>query len=58
MKEEVKGIGSSNLLKEVAVAILAEVRPQMNGRADITTAQVGESIEKDKYVSPGPERIR
>ena len=58
LKEEVKGIASSNWLEEVAVAILAEVRPQMTGRAEITTAQVGESIEKDKNLTPGPERIK
>ena len=53
LKEEVKGIASSKCLKEVMVAVSAVVRPQETGRADITTAQVGESTEEDKNLARG-----
>ena len=58
LKEKVEGIASSKWLKEVTVAISAVVRPQDTGRADITTAQVGESTEEDKNLAPGPEIIK
>ena len=58
LKEEVEGIASSKWLKEVAVAISAVIRPQETGRAEITTAHVGESTEEDKNLTTGPERIK
>ena len=58
MKEEFEGIASPKWLKEVTVAISAVVRPQMTGRADITTAQVGENTEEDKFLATGPKRIK
>ena len=60
MKVNVEGVASSKWLKEVMVAISAVVRPQETGRADITTAQVGESTdwEEDKNLAPDPKRIK
>ena len=58
LKEKVEGIASSKWLKEVTVAISAVGRPQDTGRAEITTAQVGESSEEDKNLAPDPKSIK
>ena len=58
LKEKVEGIASSKWLKEVTVVISAVGRPQDTGRAEITTAQVGESSEEDKNLAPDPKSIK
>ena len=58
LNKEVKGIASSKCLKEATIAKSAVIRPQETGRADITTAQVGEITEEENNLAPDLKRIK